>query len=288
MTDVSGAAPAPGADASGAPGATPTPADAAATQAAALAAAEAAKTAANPAVPAAPVEAPTLGGDPAPNADLSAAQDGDSFTYEATGNDMLDIALDYVGKLGFGPTHPAMKAAGEGNWLLLEAEIAKLGDKAKGGDKFIAIAQKAIADEQTQATEHATKTRALCVSTFGGTEEQFDGMMKWMTTQANEGKITKEERDDLNRMLARGGFQAQTATQAIAAVYAKAGGVTITPAKTSGEAAAVNGADNGERFTSKSWAALNREMRAKYGANFEQRPEYKAAEQRARAQAGIR
>ena len=43
---------------------------------------------------------------PAPNPDTS-----DEFSYDPTGDAGLDYALNFVGKLGYGDTHPAIQAA---------------------------------------------------------------------------------------------------------------------------------------------------------------------------------
>lgn len=286
MTDTSAAAaaaPTPGAAAAATPEA----------QAAAAAAASAAPTP-EPAQGQPPVEQAKpelqIGEPEAETGDdtLPSAKQGDAFVYEPTGNDMLDYALSFVGNLGFGGDHPAIKAAGKGNWSLLEVELARLGPKAVGYDKIVSLAQKAIADEVAANDKAAADTRALAIKTFGGTEEQFDGMMTWITAQANEGKITAEERADLNRMLSRGGFQAQLAVQSIAAVYAKAGGNVVNPAKTSGETGASFGDAETKRWDTKSWSAFGREMRAKHGPNFERHPEYQRARQSALSQARIR
>lgn len=219
---------------------------------------------------------------------LAATQTGETFAYDATGNDMLDYALSFVGNLGFGPTHPAIKAAGNGDWSLLEVELARKGDKALGSDKIIALAQKAIESEQTAANEAAAKNRAEAVAVFGGTEEQFDGMMAWITDQADKGNVTPEERAHLNQGLAAGGMLGKLAIQAIMEVYKNAGGNVVTPAKTdTGSAAQTSGGDN-QRWDTKSWSAYGREMRAKHGPNFERHPDYIRARQSAAAQAGIR
>ena len=59
---------------------------------------------------------------PAPNPDTS-----NEFAYDATGDAGLDYALNFVGKLGYGDTHPAIMAAQKGDFSLIRAELATKG-----------------------------------------------------------------------------------------------------------------------------------------------------------------
>lgn len=236
-----------------------------------------------PAATEAPAAAPVIGDQPAPADGLTAEQSGQVFAYDSTGDVGLDFALDFVGKLGFGPEHPAMVAAGTGDFALLEAALAALGDKAQGYDKFVALAKESLTKANGAASEAAAKTRSACAAVAGG-EAELDAVIAWASKQAADGIMLPEEKESLNAMLAAGGLQAVAATKMLMEVYSTASNTVQTPAPTTPAPAANAALEAGETLTKRSFADASRQLRQKHGPNFQSTPEYKALAARALAQ----
>jgi hypothetical protein len=205
------------------------------------------------------------------------------FAYDSTGDVGLDFALEFVGKLGFGPSHPAMVAAGDGDFALLEAALAALGDKAQGYDKFVALAKDSLTKANGAASEAAAKTRSACAAVAGG-EAELDAVIAWASKQAADGIMLPEEKESLNAMLAAGGLQAVAATKMLLEVYSNAPATVQVPTPTTPAPAANAALEAGETLTKRSFADASRQLRQKHGPNFQQTPEYKALAARALAQ----
>ena len=115
---------------------------------------------AQPAVPPAPPATPPanvlLDTPPAPvtpNPDTT-----QEFTYDPTGDAGLDYALNFVGKLGYGDTHPAIIAAQKGDFSLIRADLATKG--VAGSDAVMALAEQAhtrfVAEDAKKSEELAS------------------------------------------------------------------------------------------------------------------------------------
>lgn len=235
---------------------------------------------------AAPAPAPAAIGEDAPKgADpLDATQDGEVFAYDATGDAVMDFALDFVGKLGFGPNDPAMLAAGEGNFDLLEIKLAALGDKAAGHERIVALAKQALANAGEAATKEAEATKAQCAGAVGLDVEGLDAMIAWGTEQFKAGVMTPQERDGLNRMLAAGGVEAIAATKMLYGAYSQASGLVQKPSST-GLPANGGATASAEPLTRVELAKQTAAIVRKYGsASYQQSPEYKALAARALSQ----
>jgi hypothetical protein len=182
------------------------------------------------------------------------------YEFEPTGDPGLDLALDFVGKLGIDETNPAFAAAINGDFSLLDALLSSMGDKAKGYEKFIALAEKAY--KESQAADLASKQAiATAVHNVVGGEAQWTAIQEWARTQA-----TPEEKQQLNAML-------------IAAQYEKAGGVVSNPTSaTSRYGASANGSPAPQApLTRREAVAKSNELARRIGShNLENSPEYKA------------
>lgn len=232
--------------------------------------------------PAAPPKAPTA-------ADLSISTDapaktdaapGDAsdvgksiISYDKTGDVGLDMALGFVGKLGYGPDHPAMKAAANGDFSLMRAELASKGDKAAGWEQYIALAEKSHADGKAKADEANTKALAAIHEAAGG-PENWNAIKTWAGENA-----TPEEKASVNAALAAGGIAAKAM---VAWLGEKMTGsptrpqepqaVTVPSAK---GAAPLNGA-----LTATQYATAVQEGRQKLGNRWDASPEYRSLQQR--------
>ena len=138
-----------------------------------------------------------------PEAPAAAAPGSEAVSYEPSGNPALDVALEFIGGLGFGPDSAAMKAAEQGDFAVLEAQLAMLGDKAKGYERFVAIGKQAYAAGKAEAEARRAADVAKIHEAAGGKEE-------WLKIQAWAGQsATAEEKAEVNAALAQGGMVAR-------------------------------------------------------------------------------
>lgn len=195
--------------------------------------------------------------------------------YAATGDDRLDIALDYVGGLGIAQDHPAMQEAAKGNFEQLKGLLSGLGDKAKGHERFINLAQTAFNDAQAKVVEQGKLNDAAAFKAVGG-EEQWKVISAWASANA-----TPQEKADINAMLKAGTFQAAAAASKILEAYQKAVGTTVEPASAV-KADANKGAPQAQgSLTNKEYAqAVNVLARRIGSANLNGHPEYLALQAR--------
>lgn len=172
-----------------------------------------------PAVPA--PAAPETPPAPAPAAEPAAV------TYEATGNPGLDLALDFVGARGFGPDHPAIVAAGNGDWAQLEKALAELGDKAKGWEKVLAVGR---ADYTKVAEARKAESDKVLGQIDKIAEGNWDKVQEYARTIADDG-----EKANINEAIKLGGIAAVAVAQYLTGLwkqsdsYVKAGAAAVAP-----------------------------------------------------------
>lgn len=137
--------------------------------------------------------------------------------YEKTGDAGLDVALQYVGNLGFQPDSAAMQAAMKGDFSVLEAELTKLGDKAKGFEAYTALGKEAFG-RRTAATKAAQEAIAKVVY------DEVGGADKWAAIQAwAKENATDAERKSINAALNAGGVAARATAKELAGLFKRAG-----------------------------------------------------------------
>lgn len=275
QTPATPATPADGQPAAGAPPATESqPAAAAAPGADGSApAGEPAKTEPNPAAD----PAVSLEDKPEPTPDPDTTHE---FTYDPTGDASLDIALNYIGKLGYSPNHPAMLAAQKGDFNLIKAELAVKG--VAGASEMLAVAQ-----EGYQRVAGAQKAKDAETRNYGEQlcqgKENFNAALEW-------GRKTLSDADKawFNSSVSQGGIAAQAAIDKLAQSYLAANKFTKHPANAApGAAAAAGGfADNGP-IDSATYRAEIQKLRVAAGnRGYEGSDQYKALQ--ARRTAGMR
>jgi len=147
-----------------------------------------------------------------------AGKEGKGIEYVDTGDAGLNMALKYVASHGFGPDHPAMAAAINGDFTLLKAELA--GKGAPGFDAYMTLAENAFAkfDAENKAKREAD-TKAI--HEIAGGEDNWKAVTAWTKENASP-----EEQAVFNDMLAEGGVKAKIVAQYLAGQY----GGTATPA----------------------------------------------------------
>lgn len=141
--------------------------------------------------------------------------------YEPTGDVGLDMALDFLGKQGFSLEHPAMVAAGNGDFTVLEALLAQKG--VQGWQQMIALGKAGYERTVNTHKESVSKTLAAVEEVAGG-KEQWVAIQSWARDNA-----TDAERAEINELLNAGGIKAKTAVLYLKGAYDKANNVNITP-----------------------------------------------------------
>lgn len=238
-----------------------------------------------PAAPenAAPIVAPvaadgalTIGEEPAAE---PAAAGPATVAYEGTGDVGLDMALEFVGNLGLGPDDPAMAAAMNGDFAMLKGKLSGMGDKAKGWERFIALAEKShTATAEARKAQVAKDTEAIH-NVVGGAEA-WAAVSKWAGANAEPA-----ERVAVNEALSKGGMVGKAMAAYLHGLYTKAQGTTVQPGQVVNPAAAGR-ADPVGPLTAAQYAQEAQALRAKMGYNMDGSQAYQALQ--ARRMAGRR
>lgn len=225
-----------------------------------------------PAANPAPAEAPQIGTDPAaaPEGPTSADAVDGVITYEPTGDAGLDVALQFVGRLGVGMDDPAMMATADGDFSLIKAKLATMGDKAVGWEQMVALAEQAHGRHVETTTARNT---AIASAVSGVLGEGQAEILAWASQNADDA-----ERADINAMLRASPTQARAAANILLQAYQAAGGTVVSPASaTSGSAsagAAPSQSDTGP-MTNKMFATESAKLHRQYGNAYTQTPEYR-------------
>lgn len=190
--------------------------------------------------------------------------------YQETGDPGLDLALSFVGNLGIDHTTPAMQAALKGDFTLIEAVLAGLGDKAKGYDKFIALAKKSYSEAQAadQATATAIQTAVFEVA---GSAEQWKAIQEWAKKEADP-----KEKEAINRMLSADPIQARAAAQLLVNEFQKRGFRNPASATSKSGASSSGDASQQGNLTRREALAETQKLVNRIGVthNIHLRPEY--------------
>ena len=221
-----------------------------------------------PATPPAPAPAPAvLLGDTAepvtPNADTT-----NEFTYDPTGDAGLDYALNFVGKLGYGDTHPAIIAAQKGDFSLIRAELATKG--VAGSDAVLALAEQAYT---RFAAEDAKKSEELAgfAAQAAGSAENWAVVRAWAAQEA-----TPQEKAQVNAALSQGGLVAQGVINQLVTLYQQKHTLPKDAADVAKPGAAGTAAPSNEPMTAKAYAQAVEALRQKLGNRTEDSREYAA------------
>ena len=223
-----------------------------------------------PAVPPAPPAAPPadvlLDTPPAPvtpNPDTT-----QEFTYDPTGDAGLDYALNFVGKLGYGDTHPAIIAAQQGDFSLIRAELATKG--VAGSDAVLALAEQAYT---RFAAEDAKKSEELAgfAAQAAGSAENWAVVRAWAAQEA-----TPQEKAQVNAALSQGGLVAQGVISQLVTLYQQKHTLPKDAADVAKPGEAGTAAPSNEPMTAKAYAQAVEALRQKLGNRTEDSPEYAA------------
>jgi hypothetical protein len=189
--------------------------------------------------------------------------------FEPSGDVGLDMALEFLGKQGFGVEHPAMVAAGNGDFTILEALLAQKG--VQGWDRMIALGKAGYERVQGNQKAEVTKTLDIVTKAVGGAEE-WAAIQTWAKANA-----TDEERSAINAQLNAGGLAAKMAASYLADLYGKANNVNVTPPDGRSYTGSNRPAPaSNAPMSAQEYAAAVDQLHRKLGGNMESSPEYAA------------
>lgn len=236
----------------------------------ALAAAEAAKGAAAPPPP------PNFDEKPQPAAD--APDEALEVVYNPTGDTALDLALQFVGRLGFGPDRDDMKAAQKGDFTKLEANLKALGDKAKGYDRYLAAAKESYKRVQDGKSSREAAIVKTIEDSVGGAAN-WKAIHEWVAKEASP-----EQKQEITAAFGAGTYAAAAMARQLADLYRQSGVSKIPPKSAVGQNAEGAPAASGNGPISPAeYKAEVRRLEAKFGYRLTETPEYRDLQARRRA-----
>ena len=200
---------------------------------------------------------------PTPNPDTS-----QEFAYDPTGDAGLDYALNFVGKLGYGDTHPAIIAAQKGDFSLIRAELATKG--VAGSDAVLALAEQAYTRFVAEDAKKAEELAGFAAQA-AGSPENWAVVRAWAAQEA-----TPQEKAQVNAALAQGGLVAQGVISQLVNLYQQQHTLPKDAADVAKPGAVGTAAPSNEPMTAKAYAQAVEALRQKLGNRTEGSPEYAA------------
>lgn len=197
-----------------------------------------------------------------------------TFTYTASGDPGLDLALDFVGNLGFGPEHPAIVAAESGDFGPLKEALKAKGDKAKGWEKVMAAGEAAFARIDASNKEKAEKAVAAIHEVAGGAE-QWAKIREWAGTAADP-----DERTAVTAALRAGGVVARAVARELTALYLKQPNAEKAGAPVRSPAAPASTPVGADALSPRAYTAEVAKLKNQLGSRMEGSREYAALQAR--------
>ena len=220
-----------------------------------------------PVAPPAPANPTSFAPPPAPKA--PAPDEEVVYEYVPTGDPGLDLALTYVGGLGFGPDNPAIKAAESGDFGPLESALKALGAKAQGYDKYLAAAKASYeaAAARNKAREEAAEK---AIYEAAGGKEAWSAIHAWVSQEASP-----EQKQQIETAFRAGELPAAAMARQLADLYRQSGKSKLPPkAVASPTAGAAPSAASGGALSPAEYKAEIRKLEAKYGYRLQETKEY--------------
>lgn len=197
--------------------------------------------------------------------------------YNPTGDEVLDLALTFVGNLGFGPEREDMKAAMTGDFSKLEASLKGLGDKAKGYERYLTAAKASYARNQDTRKQREAAIVKTIEDSVGGAEN-WKAIHAWVAAEADE-----SQKKEITAAFAAGSYAAAAMARQLADLYKQSGKSTIPPKSAVQPNAGSNSAAAGGSLSPSQFKDRVRELEAKYGYKLQGTDEYKEAVAQRRA-----
>lgn len=207
---------------------------------------------------------------PATPEPTKAASPDESIEYESTGDPGLDYALGFIAKAGIDAEHPALVAASEGDFGLLEALLAEKG--IAGWEQAIALGKRAHQSILAKQEETVKQVQEAVSQVAEGLGIDWEQAVTYARENATEEEVTK-----INELF-KDPVTAKIAALYVSYSYANSPGVNV-PARKSAvkeNAAPAAAAPAGGPLTRAEFAAEAGKLYRKFGDGASQRPEYAA------------
>jgi hypothetical protein len=196
--------------------------------------------------------------------------------YAPTGDAGLDLALQFVGELGFGPERADMKAAMAGDFSLLSKSLKELGPVAKGYERSIKVAEesyKRIIDGR-KAKDDAVMS---AITSAAGGVEQWNAVHEWVAAEADD-----QQKADITAAFKAGAFSAGAMARQLTEMYKASGKSTLAPKSAVKATAGVVADVTGGAMTAQQYKEEIRRLETKYGYRLQDTDEYRNAVARRR------
>lgn len=201
-------------------------------------------------------------------------------SFEPTGDPGLDMTLGFLGRLGFDLDKPSMQAAGKGDFSLLKAELAIMGDKATGWEQVLAVGEAAYKRKDDEFKAKAEADSKAMAEAAGGVE-QWNKVKEWAGKNAEQA-----EREQINTALSQGGMIGQAMAAFLADQFSKATGITERGRSGLREDATSGLGANNAALSPEQYAQEINKLKSQYGSQFVNTTEYQEAQSRRRAWRG--
>lgn len=219
---------------------------------------------------------------PAAKQEPAKKEEGTEIQYEPTGDAKLDVALAFFGRAGLAADHPAIKAAVDGDFSLLSAELEAKG--IAGWQSHIALAKESHEKFKAGREEAEGKIVTAVVGALekaGYSNEQWGEAIGWARENAEPDELAA-----LNQMLSTP-FGAKAAVAYLTNLHRDASGVEYAPQKgaVKEDAGARQAAPANDQtpLTRAEFAREAEKLAKKFGSNeYMSSPEYKALRSRIR------
>lgn len=192
-----------------------------------------------------------------------------SVKYESTGDAALDVALGFLAKHGYSHHHPAVQAAAQGNFGLLEAELA--GKGIAGWEQHVALGKEAFGRGAEQAKLKNHEIKQICLHATNGDEALWGDTLSHWSQNAEPA-----EKKAVNAALAGGGILAEAMSAYMVQLFKQSSGVSYNPAVSvvnQSATASAAGAGSGP-LSPAAYTQAVMSLRQKVGSNIDGHPEY--------------
>lgn len=193
------------------------------------------------------------------------------YVYQPTGDTGLDVALEYIGKLGFAADNPAVEAATKGDFDPLRKALAKLGKKAEGFERFVKLGEEAFTRRTNDAKAKEAALEGQIHKAVGGAET-WEQIRAFVAKEADQA-----EKEEIAKAFKAGGLQAVAVAEKLRDVWQRRGGKPKAAVKEDAAAAASSG-DAG--LSPREFAAEVRKLAGKTRGPIDNTPEYAALRRR--------
>lgn len=198
------------------------------------------------------------------------------------GDPAMNLVYRFIEKNGFKPEDAEIQSVlNTGDFSLLRAKLASMGDKAAGWQEYIGIAERHFKSESDKQLAQIASCEQAIHSTVGG-KEQWLEIQAWASANADP-----HEKEAFNALLSAGPLQAKAAARQLAEYYNNAMGTVKTPSNSVSDKAQSQPAGNSYSLSPQEYVAAVLELSRKVGSGrIDDHPEYAKLKQRRAAWRG--